>query len=314
MSGDESLFGIRVTITYYYYSSGAAITTSESIIIPFNKYADGWQFTSDVITTEPNRFIKEIRVACEYSHQIGSAYFDDIALCFVGCDDTVSYAAYAENGKPMMVRTGNNATWYKYDDKDRVEWEISRRDAYNYTYSESVDSRITEIKHYVFGGDANAAYYGFDPNETSKTLREDTQYNYNDYGQPTSIYVYSGGERTENYMSYVSGNSRIVGALVSEIDTAGVTYHYFYDENTGELLASGNVNSGNGMAYSYDAVGRMTQAVPATVTLSSGSEYTYSSVSNSANVSYTYDTCGRLGGITTDTTTYTFTYDIFGNS
>ena len=314
MSGDESLFGIRVTITYYYYSSGAAITTSESIIIPFNKYADGWQFTSDVITTEPNRFIKEIRVACEYSHQIGSAYFDDIALCFVGCDESVSYAAYADNGKPMMVRTGNNATWYKYDDKDRVEWEISRRDAYNYTYSESVDSRITEIKHYVFGGDANAAYYGFDPNETSKTLREDTQYNYNDYGQPTSIYVYSGGERTENYMSYVSGNSRIVGALVSEIDTTGVTYRYFYDENTGELLASGNVDSGNGMAYTYDAVGRMTQAVPATVTLSSGSEYTYSSVSNSANVSYTYDTCGRLGGITTDTTTYTFTYDIFGNS
>ena len=314
MSGDESLFGIRVTITYYYYSSGTAITTSESIIIPFNKYADGWQFTSDVITTEPNRFIKEIRVACEYSHQIGSAYFDDIALCFVGCDDTVSYTAYADNGKPMMVRTGNNATWYKYDDKDRVEWEISRRDAYNYTYSESVDSRLIESNHYSFIGNTNSVYYGFDPVETSKTLRENTQYNYNDYGQPTSIYVYSGGERTENYMSYVSGNSRIVGALVSEIDTAGVTYHYFYDENTGELLASGNVNSGNGMAYSYDAVGRMTQAVPATVTLSSGSEYTYSSVSNSANVSYTYDTCGRLGGITTDTTTYTFTYDIFGNS
>ena len=207
-----------------------------------------------------------------------------------------------------------NGSFERSSGSSVTSWEISRRDAYNYTYSESVDSRITEIKHYVFGGDANAAYYGFDPNETSKTLREDTQYNYNDYGQPTSIYVYSGGERTENYMSYVSGNSRIVGALVSEIDTTGVTYRYFYDENTGELLASGNVDSGNGMAYTYDAVGRMTQAVPATVTLSSGSEYTYSSVSDSANVSYTYDTCGRLGGITTDTTTYTFTYDIFGNS
>ena len=317
MSGDQSIFGIRVTIKYFYYisSGGSSAEVTRTHIIPFNNYAVGWQFASDVISTEAGKFVREIKVSCVYSHQEGTAYFDDIAMCFVGCDETVSSASYDySNGKPIYIKTGNNYVWYKYNSNGMVEWKISRRDAYNYTYSESVDSRITEIKHYVFGGDANAAYYGFDPNETSKTLREDTQYNYNDYGQPTSIYVYSGGERTENYMSYVSGNSRIVGALVSEIDTTGVTYRYFYDENTGELLASGNVDSGNGMAYTYDAVGRMTQAVPATVTLSSGSEYTYSSVSDSANVSYTYDTCGRLGGITTDTTTYTFTYDIFGNS
>ena len=317
MSGEQSIFGIRVTIKYFYYisSGGSSAEVTRTHIIPFNNYAVGWQFASDVISTEAGKFVREIKVSCVYSHQEGTAYFDDIAMCFVGCDETVSSASYDySNGKPIYIKTGNNYVWYKYNSNGMVEWEISRRDAYNYTYSKSVNSRITEIKHYVFGGDANAAYYGFDPNETSKTLREDTQYNYNDYGQPTSIYVYSGGERTENYMSYVSGNSRIVGALVSEIDTTGVTYRYFYDENTGELLASGNVDSGNGMAYTYDAVGRMTQAVPATVTLSSGSEYTYSSVSDSANVSYTYDTCGRLGGITTDTTTYTFTYDIFGNS
>lgn len=111
------------------------------------------------------------------------------------------------------------------------------------------------------------------------------------YSDAVTYSLYSGGERTENYMSYVSGNSRIVGALVSEIDTTGVTYRYFYDENTGELLASGNVDSGNGMAYTYDAVGRMTQAVPATVTLSSGSEYTYSSAEA---FTYTYDASGNI--------------------
>ena len=40
----------------------------------------------------------------------------------------------------------------------------------------------------------------------------------------------------------------------------------------------------------------------------------YTETTDSANVSYAYDTFSRLSTITTESTTYTFTYDAFGNS
>ena len=65
------------------------------------------------------------------------------------------------------------------------------------------------------------------------------------------------------------------------------------------------------MAYSYDAIGNLVSVLPASYSSSNDS---YSSATNSAWVSYDYDSFNRLSDIYTDTTTYTFTYDTFGNT
>lgn len=312
MGGADSIFGIQVTIKYVSQTAGGISHTSRTYTVPFNKYTGGWQFASDIVSTEKNRFVEEIKIGCVYSRQHGTAYFDDISLCFVGDDDNVSQAAFAENGKPSIVKTGNSIVWYEYNSNDMIEWKISRHDAYKYIYSSDKSSRVEAIWHYRFSGDALAEYYGFDI-ETSAEPNNETQYVYNDYGQPIAIYVWDSGSRTERYMSYEAGDTRIVGALKSETDTAGVTHYYFYDENTGDLLAAGD-SSGRGMTYTYDVMGRMTQAMPAELTVDGSGEAAYSAVGNSANAGYTYDTFGRLSGVSTRTTDYTFVYDYFGNS
>ena len=70
---------------------------------------------------------------------------------------------------------------------------------------------------------------------------------------------------------------------------------YFYDQKKGHLLAVISPD-GNGTSYTYDALGRMTLAVPAKVN-SSGTGYT--SVTGSAKASYGYNSSGQLSSILT---------------
>ena len=312
MSGDQSIFGIRVTIKYFYYisSGGSSAEVTRTHIIPFNNYAVGWQFASDVISTEAGKFVREIKVSCVYSHQEGTAYFDDIAMCFVGCDETVSSASYDySNGKPIYIKTGNNYVWYKYNSNGMVEWKISRRDAYKYTYAAGAVSRVNSIQHYAFSGNASSSYYGF--NTDAATLKSTTEYTYNSYGQPILIKEKESTDTQSNNvtMSYVTGSSHIVGALTQKRDSAGIVHHYFYDEEKGYLLAS--IDGNSGMTYSYDALGRMTQVLSATMDDDADD---YSVPDAPANANYIYDSVGRLNKITTASSTYEFTYDVYGNS
>ncbi len=97
---------------------------------------------------------------------------------------------------------------------------------------------------------------------------------------------------------------------MTETDPLGHTTKYFYDSTNGELLAQINVDEGNGYVYEYNEWGVLESVMPAT-----GSATSYSGITNAESVSYNYNpNTHRLSSITTDTTTYTFSYDIFGNS
>ena len=88
---------------------------------------------------------------------------------------------------------------------------------------------------------------------------------------------------------------------------------YYYDSSDGSLLATIG-NSGPygmyGTAYTYDGMGNLTGATPALYI----STTAYQEVDNLGGVDYTYDSFNRLSTISTDSTTYTFTYDVFGNT
>ena len=64
------------------------------------------------------------------------------------------------------------------------------------------------------------------------------------------------------------------------------------------------------MRIFYDAIGNLTSAKPATYNATTG---VYSAVNNAESVTYTYNSKNELSKITTATSTYSFTYDSFGN-
>ena len=138
-------------------------------------------------------------------------------------------------------------------------------------------------------------------------------YTYNTYGLVTGTTVYEtygGTVQTTSSATYnVTSGSPIFGTLSTETNALGQTTRYFYSSTNGHLMAT-TYPDGNGVTYTYDGVGNLTNVSPATYT--SGS---YAAVSGSASVDYTYDTALRLSTIETATgTTYRFTYDNFSNT
>ena len=98
--------------------------------------------------------------------------------------------------------------------------------------------------------------------------------------------------------------------MASETDSRGIETRYYYNSKTGYLLATINKTEGTGTAYTYDALGNITSVMPATFT----SDTSYSSVGNAEKVNYTYDSVNMLDTIVTRSSTYSFNYDVFGNT
>ena len=115
---------------------------------------------------------------------------------------------------------------------------------------------------------------------------------------------------TSSYTYEESDQSPIFGALLTETDTLGHQTKYFYDASNGELLAQIDVDSGNGYVYEYSASGELQSVYPATGTLTE-----YTKTTNAENVNYEYDpNTHRLSKIITDSTEYSFSYNLYGNS
>ena len=106
----------------------------------------------------------------------------------------------------------------------------------------------------------------------------------------------------------VTAGCRHFGSLATETDTLGQITRYFYDENNGRLTAVINPDESTGLVYSYDSLGNLPLVEPASYT-SSG----VASVPNAESAAYTYET-GSLSTIVTGSSTYSFTYDVFGNN
>ena len=246
LANENSRFEIRAEITEIYFENGVQKTAIVSKSIKFNKSNPGWQFASAIIETTKNRFVDKIVVYCDYSYQIGTAFFDEIAVCYIGTDSCPSNTEYNENGMPRKIMSGNNGKYYLYTAGNQVEYEIGIRSVTKYTYDGR--HRVSTVSVYNFLGTWGEDYFGFDPDTSDKTLRTVTLYDYDDYGLITNIRTTS--YKTENGTTTAesalntsrtydtASGSRIFGALLSETDTLGRTTKYFYDENNGYLLAA----------------------------------------------------------------------------
>ena len=167
------------------------------------------------------------------------------------------------------------------------------------------------------------------PNLT-ETPKTKTEYTYDSYGLCTSVVTYeatygsdmsivrkSGSKQVSETYTYAIHDDSIYslsnacfGALITSVDSLGITTRSFYDTQTGRLLATVNESTGDGLSYTYDTKGNLSGVNPAQYVSSSQ----YNTLSGAESVSYTYNANDLLGSITTNSTTYTFNYDAFGNS
>ena len=307
-----SLFGIRVYIDYH---DGTAYGTSESFDFDFDKGITDWQFISGGFTTNPDKgLVKKIRVVLMYSDHSGDGYFDNISL--VRDSSTSDFYEYESSGYLSSHQKGSNVTWYQYDDNHNVIKAISsNKTIVKYEYDSN--NRVSKEYHSrykgwfipssgTFTGDVTALYYHI--------------YGYNTFGQQSYITTYDSSDTSKRSRTMTDYNtvsdSHIFGTVSDEVDTLGNITSYFYDENTGRLLAT-IYPEGNGVTYEYDAVGNLTMVLPAVINSTADG---YIENTSGASVTYDYnDITNRLDSITTKptsttSTTYTFEYDGFGNT
>lgn len=324
--GENSHFALRVDVSYYQGSGNEDLV--ETFRFEFEPDCTDWQFVSGSIDTQDGKLVRKIDVYCEYSHQVGgsTAYFDEIS--FFECnDDSVVKYAYYENGLLWVKESGYYTEFYEYnEDKKLIRIANDNGQLIDYVY----DSNGVTVDHeivYTFEDSYDRTLYPYlllDPDAyITKTAVTKTEYEYNRYGQLSlsstfeviddqgTVVEKSETERVSSYYEYeTTAGSHIFGALTLEADNRQVYTLYFYDQTNGRLLAVVNADEGTGTCYTYDAIGNVTSVLPATFSYDSS----YSPVTNSNEVAYSYNATNLLSSIKTNSTEYEFYYDGFGNT
>lgn len=319
MKSKNSVFALcaEVGVLYKVQNANGTITVYEDVIpyqFSFNSSTTDWQYTSGSFVIPENVMVKSIAVICEYSYNLGDAYFDNISLV---CDKTgnVSQYGYYDDGKLKYQSTGiNNGVYYVYDENGNVIREITNRNVVDYEYENNIlQKQINSIHSGVLVCDADS-YEGVLNALLTITPQYATTYTYDNYGLLLRTETMASGETTKKLVEtntyYTSQQSKIFGALKTTTDSLGNKTEYFYNSSNGRLYATLE-DDGTGMYYTYDEIGNLTFVQPATVN-SSGNPV---ATENTTDVEYVYDeSTYQLKQIIANGTTYTFTYDAFGNN
>ncbi len=311
LPNENSFFGMDVTI---YYTDGS----DDFDWVDFSKGTDDWQFVSKTFVTDPYKTVDYIEISCIYGCQVGEAYFDMISLVLESDGDNVRYA-YNDKGLVEWILTPSSCEYYQYDDDGNLLTSY-HSDGYGtqYHYTNNVCDRVTSFTYDEKTHDlwqwCIVQTDEWNPGTTyAKTI---TTYSYTTSGLLLGTVTAASTGNKDNAVDYMIDPKLMTsstyditpctayGRVETQTDVNGdmVTYDY---TSKGQLLYTQAAN-GNGTYYQYDALGRMTQVLPLTISLEGESD--------AEEVRYVYDSSNRLSTIHTATSSYYFTYDGFGNT
>ena len=326
VANEAAFFSLDVDV--YYYGQ----TQPQRLYFGFNKEITDWQFLSATFTTPPNKIVQYIDINLTYAHQPGNAYFDNISLVEEKGSSAANYM-YNDEGLLEFTYTPADCVYYEYDANDNLIYSYdSQGNGYYGQYSGKTLQSETTFKYEFDNNEDNLLkWYLHDRTTTGSTLTSKitcnviskTVYSINTYGLNTSTVSYaatgsvtSATQKTgtpwlSSTTTYnLTAGSPLFGRATSTTDTAGNITNYVYDGRA--RLAYEYRSDNQGLYYNYDALGRLTSVTPLAYSSSVNSFY---SQTGAENVQYTYDPQTlRLSQISTATTTYTFTYDAFGNT
>ena len=324
-----SLFGIRVEIQYY---DGSQYGKYESYDFDFDKGITDWQFLSGGFATNPAKgMIDTITIMIMYNDHPGVGYFDNISL--VKDSSTTEIYDYNQRGYLTSYQNGWKRSWCAYNDSDQLIRTVSTdRTVIDYEYDSY--NRVKKEYHKKYTGSLYCSPNTIENNPNDVKTNFYYSYGYNTYGQQYYVWTYDGSTPPKDTSTFTYYNtqkgSHIFGTVDYKYDELGRTTRYFYNETNGRLLAV-TYPEGNGVCYSYDAIGNLIEVLPA-VLLTTEIEheeyneyegsytwteylYDYDADVNSNFVNYEYDSATqRLSNITTYSTEYKFVYDAFGNT
>ena len=338
VKNDNAIFALRVDVKYLIYQNGSPVYIINTHYLPFLSYVEERQFVSGTFSTDGavdengnnlGGCVVSIDLFCEFSYQEDEAYFDNISVIKV-TDQSVTKNSYYENG---LLKSSSNlfyTEYYEYNaSKDLTRVADSRGYIYDYNY-DIANNFLSNVTYYTYINRNGTYIYPIDSiypdSELVLTPKNRTLYNYNAYGQCTRSSIFeveyssdgitiipkSGTKYLITETTYIiSQNSKIFGAVDTYIDENGITTKFFYDTSDGKLLAILNPVQCTGVSYTYDDKGRLIMVRPASYYPSS---FEYGTIADEESVSYAYNSENLLSSITTASTTYTFTYDAFGNS
>ncbi|MBE6644827.1 MAG: RHS repeat protein, partial [Ruminococcaceae bacterium] len=326
---DRAAFRIRVEVLYYQGANYSYVKVP--YYFDFAPNCTGWQFTGGSFSTayEPEvadgkdySCVYAIDVYCDYSYQPnGYALFDGISVTGVTGESVERYSYYENGLLAKKVNRYYEEYYYYYDNRNLKRVANNRGELTDYTYTASNQPSTVVECDFTWNGYIEYPDH-LENHETAITLtpKIKTAYTYNTYGLTTRVETYpldnsssqlSGSKKLYSAYSYrVGGGEKIFGALSWEIDSLGTEIQYYYDSSNGQLLASVNISENTGICYTYDDMGNLIGVMPASYVNSNS----YTAVTGAENVSYTYNEKNLLSEIITDSTTYTFTYDLFGNT
>lgn len=305
---DDSDFCIRVCVNYY---NGTSSGDCEIFDFEFARDLTDWQFLNGVFTTDPTRgAVDTIVIKLMYNNHPGVGYFDGISMVFD--DSNASVYTYTDQGDLSQSTSGKNSAWYFYDEKDRlIQVVTTDRTVVTYTYDDN-DELVSYPRQPATETTGRYTAFNSLTGEVSGiTVLTQTSYTYNPQGQVTQTVTEGSGKKViSNTSYYYSSGSHIFGMVKSETDSLGQVTQYFYDSATGRLNAVIYPDQ-QGVAYTYNGMGSLIQVLPASISTETGA---YTASANGASASYTYDQALRLSTIGSSSTTYSFTYDNFGNT
>lgn len=336
VASPHGAFRLRADVAYYNGQN------NDDVVIPyyfdFQNDCNDWQFVCGNVETAEGLLVHSITIYCEYSHQPGGyALFDNIAFIQSTDESVVKYEYYGQSiqgdqrpnndaldGLLRTRKSGYYTEVYEYNnDRQITRIANNRGEIHDYSYA----TNGVDISYEVYYTSSSNIYPYLAANPDSvitKTPKTKTTYSYNSYGEVTSTDTFevqynssnqivpkTGTKHIRSSSTYnTTSGSKTFGALLQETDSLNRKTRYYYNANSGRLLACVNVNEGNGTCYTYDAVGNIVSVMPAQYVSNSS----YSAVSNAESVEYEYNNRNLLDSITTDSTTYYFEYDVFGNT
>ena len=303
----DSIF--RITAEVYYYNE----IMPRMFNFDFEPSNNDWQFVSGSFEvgagSDKGKFVEKIIVRCEYSNQPGEAYFDNINVTQATGGNVVSYE-YNAAGKVSKKTTPNYYETYVYNSYSGDLEQVENSTGYAYIYQYNSNHTISYEAYQVLSGNL-------------LIKQTETEYIYNSYGLNTEIYTcvtsYADkddmvGETSKKLTSTTAYNttagSKIFGKVTQTTNSAGQTTKYTYDTNKGRLLYEVSPDFYSGLYYTYDGMGRMTNVRPLDF---DDIEQIYIPQTDAESVTYTYDTRNQISSIATETTTYYFVYDSYGN-
>ena len=321
-------FGIRVDITYYKgEGENDYVSTYYFAFVPG---CTDWQFTSGMISIGKEQdssyvptylCVKSIEIFLDVSYQPQQiVYFDDISLVYSGENQSVSNE-FNEDGKLVCSTQGKYIEYYEYNDDGNIS-RIANcyGELWDYEYTFENPNLLGSVSEYSYTYGATDGfiypYWANDPdNLIEKELKKTTSYEYNYYGQIVCVITTDASDASiftkETYEYNNTFSSKLFGLILTEQSRADSKTKYFYEDHSGRLLASINVNSGRGYVYTYDEMGRLLEVNPANYTASTD---TYTANTSAEYVEYEYGSDKRLYTVITAGTEYNFSYDEFGNT